>query len=165
MPPKKAAAPKKEVKVDPKKEGKAMPEISGIPTNQCNFKVNMEVKQEAGHYHRIKYDWWEAKADGSLSTIEIDTGFFKDWNLIQVEGEQPISQLTMNDEDDKKGPAKGRQSKGGVQKQASKGAPSKVALEEITDNRPRTVNYFVDFSENGIPAMKVSETIAEKFQT
>ena len=27
------------------------------------------------------------------------------------------------------------------------------------------MNYFVDFSENGIPAMKVSEMIAEKFQT
>ena len=37
--------------------------------------------------------------------------------------------------------------------------------EEITDNRPRVVNYVFDFAENGIPAMKVSESIAEHFQT
>jgi hypothetical protein len=36
-------------------------------------------------------------------------------------------------------------------------------MEEITDNRPRTVNYVFDFAEQGLPALKVSQEIAEKF--
>ena len=147
MPPKKAAATKKG---DPKKDGKATPDSSGHLNNECNFKVNMEIKQEAGHYLRIKYDWWNTEAED----FEIDTGFFKDWNLIQVEGEERISPLSMT------------KNKSEVKKaQPAKGAPAKVSYEEISDNRPRIVNYFADFAENGIPAMKVSELIAEKFQS
>ena len=165
MPPKKAAAPKKDAKADPKKDAKTTPESSGTPMNACNFKVNMELMQEAGHYHRIKYDWWDAQADGSISTIEIDTGFFKDWNLIQVEGEERVSQLPMNEDEVKKVLGKGLLKKESLKKQPAKGAGSKVLYEEISDNRARVVDYSVDFSENGIPAMKVSELIAEKFQT
>ena len=36
-------------------------------------------------------------------------------------------------------------------------------MEEITDNRPRIVNYINDFAESGIASMKVTEAIAEKF--
>jgi hypothetical protein len=36
-------------------------------------------------------------------------------------------------------------------------------MEEITDNRPRTVNHVFDFAEQGLPALKVSQEIAEKF--
>jgi hypothetical protein len=167
MPPKKAAAPKKDAKADAKKDGKnSGVDTSGMPINECNFKLSMEIKQEQGHYHRIKYDWWDAKVDGEISTIEIDTGFFKDWNLLQVEGDEPISQLTMQDEDEKKGPSKGRQSKDAMSKKATgKGAPKAAQHEEITDPRPRTIDYMADFAENGIPAMKVSELVAEKFQT
>ena len=36
-------------------------------------------------------------------------------------------------------------------------------MEEITDNRPRTVSVVNDFAEQGYPALKVSQEIAEKF--
>ena len=36
-------------------------------------------------------------------------------------------------------------------------------MEEITDNRPRQVNYINDFAENGIAALRVNEAVADKF--
>ena len=53
---------------------------------------------------------------------------FKDWNLIQIEGEEPVAVEEEKDKADAKKPA------------AKKGNdPKKPAakLEEITDNRPR----------------------------
>jgi hypothetical protein len=91
--------------------------------------------------------------------LDLDTGFFKDWNLIQIEGEEPVPKdeevAVAADPKAKAAPAK---------KPAGKPAPGgKVTMEEITDNRPRIVSYLKDFAEDGIPAMKISEAIAEKF--
>jgi hypothetical protein len=42
----------------------------------------MEVMHEGGHYMKIKYNWMDVKADGTVTEMDIDTGFFKDWTLI-----------------------------------------------------------------------------------
>ena len=79
----------------------------------------MQVKHEAGHYLRIKYDFLEAMPDGSVSTMELDTNFFKEWTLLQVEGEEPIAEKEP-EEEVKKGAAKGK--KEAPKKPGSKGA-------------------------------------------
>ena len=55
---------------------------SDFPENECNFKVSFEVKHEGGHYVRVKYDWMQVGQDGSVSQMDLDSGFFKEWNLI-----------------------------------------------------------------------------------
>jgi len=60
-----------------------------------------------------------------------DTGFLKDWNLIQIDGEEPLEAVP---EDLKAKGGKAPPAKGGA-----KGATT--ALEEITDNRPRIINF------------------------
>jgi hypothetical protein len=58
-----------------------------------------------------------------------DTGFLKDWTLVQIEGEEPVEASA---EEPVKGGKKGAA--------PAKGAPKATsALEEITDNRPRTI--------------------------
>jgi hypothetical protein len=89
----------------------------------------MEVKHEGGHYFKIKYEWINVQGD-VIDFSKHETGFFRDWTLIKIEGEEP------------KPPE--QEAVGG------KGAPAKKppaqakpdpkkggALEEITDNRPR----------------------------
>ena len=61
--------------------------------NTCEFKVLCELQHEAGHYLKLKYDWINVAvgAEGKEITFPfIDTGFFKDWNLVQIEGEEPV---------------------------------------------------------------------------
>jgi len=150
-------------KVDPKAKpgadkGKG-PSESVVPENECNYKVSMEVMHEGGHYMKIKYNWMDVKPDGTVTEMDLDTGFFKDWTLIQIEGEEAVpveaEVPVAADPKAKAAPAK---------KPAGKPAPGgKVTMEEITDNRPRTVSYLHDFAENGISAMKITEAIAEKF--
>ena len=62
------------------------------PTNVCEFKIGMELQHESGHYLRIKYDWITVPVGDPIHFSEVDTGFLKDWNLVQIEGEEPISQ-------------------------------------------------------------------------
>jgi hypothetical protein len=50
--------------------------------NDVFFKVSMEALHEAGHYYRVRYDWMNVAPDGTVSTIDLDTGFFKEWNLL-----------------------------------------------------------------------------------
>ena len=53
--------------------------------NTCEFKILFEVKHEAGHYLKLKYDWINVAtgAEGKEITFPvIDTGMFKDWNLV-----------------------------------------------------------------------------------
>lgn len=82
-----------------------------------------------------------------------DTGFLKDWNLYQIEGEEPIVQ----EEVDPKAKAAAKKPS-----DAKKGGASK--LEEVADNRPRTVNYERDFAAeaNGI-GLEITEEVAIKF--
>ena len=53
----------------------------------------MEVKHEDGHYIKVKYDWINVATNGETKEVTfpiVDTGYFKDWNLLQIEGEEPI---------------------------------------------------------------------------
>ena len=100
----------------------------------------------------MKYNWIN-KVEGSNpveyeSTIEEDMGYLKDWNLVQIEGEEQVKVEEAADPKDaknmKKAPTKDL-----------KAAPGKAAvLEEITDNRPRTINFTKNYGEEGAPAFK-----------
>ena len=87
MPPKKQTAGKTspDPNVDTKDET--------IPINKCNFMIEFEVKHEAGHYLKLKFDWMKIEqAEGTQITFPVtDTGHFKDWTLVQIEGEEPIA--------------------------------------------------------------------------
>ena len=65
-----------------------------------------------------------------IEKLEIDSGFMKDWTLIQIEGEEPVPQTPPEEEKGGKGGKKAPPPKGGDKKAAG-------TLEEITDNRPR----------------------------
>ena len=114
----------------------------------------MDVKHEAGHYHKIKYSWIAVGADGEVTFPITDAGMLKDWNLIQIEGEEPVAVEEEKDKADAKKPA------------AKKGAdPKKPAakLEEITDNRPRQVGYERNCAEEPQGIIEITEAIANKF--
>ena len=62
-----------------------------IPTTTCNFKISFDVKHEAGHYLKVKFDWIHVDPTTKEITYPvIDTGFLKDWTLVQIEGESPV---------------------------------------------------------------------------
>lgn len=136
--------------------------------NEVNFKLTFDVKHEAGHYLKFKFDWFQlgaAPADAGQPTPiephEVDTGFMKDWTLIQIEGEEPVP--VTPPEDDKGG-------KGGAAKKApppkggdKKGAPG--TLEEITDNRPREIQFVKNFGEDMGAPVKILEEVARYFET
>lgn len=74
MPPKKTTLDKEKKSVD-----------KVIPTNECNFIIEMEAKHEAGHYLKVKFDW--IKVDLTQESPQItypvtDTGHLKDWTLL-----------------------------------------------------------------------------------
>ena len=151
MPPKKAAPGAKD-----KDQAAANDQPLTIPLNKCNFMIEFEAKHEAGHYLKVKFDWMKIDASGDQTQITFpvtDTGHLKDWTLVQIEGEEPIAQ---EDVDPKAKAAA-----------AKKGADTKKAgskLEEITDNRPRTVKFEYDVSEaNGGVGMEITEEIAFAF--
>ena len=83
---------------------------------------------------------------------DTDTPQFKDWTLIQVEGEEPVPvEPTVIDP-----------------KAAGKKAPEKpkgkATVEEIIDNRPRTIQLKRDFAvENGDQGFRFTEPVAVKF--
>jgi len=88
---------------------------------------------------------------------QYDSGFLKDWSLLQIEGEEPKPPETQD-------PPPG---KGAPQKKAApaKADPKKGGLEEITDNRPRTVTFVKDFAgEPGFTPLKVTEEVAKRFE-
>jgi hypothetical protein len=121
----------------------------------------MDVMHEAGHYIKIKYDW--INVDGSTVTFsQTDTGFMKDWTLVQIEGEERVP---TDQEVDQKASAKAVG--GGAKKpaDAKKGAGSKAGqLEEITDNRPREITYTRDIGEEmGGVGLEITKDIAIAF--
>ena len=127
------------------------------PSNTCDFKILMEVNHEAGHYLKVKYDWINVAQGAEAKEItfpEIDTGYFRDWNLVQIEGEEPVS----HEELDPK-------AKAAAAKKAPPAAKNQSKLEDITDNRPRIINYERDCAaENNGVGLDVTEEIAVKFQ-
>jgi len=109
---------------------------------------------------KLKYDWIDvaAGAEGREITFPvIDTGFFRDWNLVQIEGEEPVVQEEVD-------PAKAGKAAAGKKPAA---APAKGAagskLEDISDNRARTVNYEKDFAADNGSGLEVTEDVAIKF--
>lgn len=116
------------------------------PTNDVNFVIQIELKQEAGHNLRIKYDWMLPVGE-SYESKETETPVFKEWTLLQIEGEEPVPKEEAIPSPAKKGapPAKGKQ------------------VEEVTDNRPRTIQYKRDIMEETGSAVKFTEQIASKF--
>ena len=99
----------------------------------------------------------------------IDTGFLKDWTLVQVEGETPGAEDSqeLSGSPIKGMPAGGKASGQPANKkkpEPKKGAKNTAALEEITDHRPRFIAYEYDVVEanNGV-GLEVTEDIAIKF--
>ena len=140
MPPKKA----------PAKQERQAEHSSTVPANECQFSINMECKHEAGHYLKIKYDWLKVDYSGEEPDVTYpvtDTGHLKDWQLVQIEGEDPVA-AEEQDPKAKAPPKKPDPKKGGSK------------LEEITDNRPRTVKYEFETSAEG-QALEISEFIAK----
>ena len=119
-----------------------------------------ELQHEAGHYLKLKYDWISvaAGADGKeISFPVIDTGFFKDWNLVQIEGEEPVQQEEAD-------PAKAKAAAGKKPAAAPQKGAAGSKLEEISDNRARIVNYERDCAaENNGVGLEVTEDVAIKF--
>ena len=73
----------------------------------------------------------------------IDSGFLRDWSLVQIEGEEPVPEEAP--ETNTSVPAAKGKAKPKVD--PKKAAAQKGMLEEITDNRPRIVKYKYDFAE------------------
>lgn len=121
----------------------------------------MELKHEAGHYIKVNYDWISVDAaTNEISFPQCDTGFLKDWTLVQIEGEE-----VQEDPVEQQAPT-GKAGAAGAKAQAAKAkVPDKKgavkALEEITDNRPRTVKYERNCAEeNGDVGLEVTEAVA-----
>lgn len=118
----------------------------------------MEVQHEAGHYLKVKYNWIHVVPgeDGNKITFPfIDTGYFRDWNLVQIEGEDPI----VAEEIDPKIKFNASFKK---QPTVVKGG-GHAKLEEISDNRARIINYERNGTgEEGV-GLDITEEIAFKF--
>ncbi len=48
----------------------------------------MEAKHEGGHYFKVKYEWITVTGE-TIELQKLDSGFFKEWTLLQIEGEEP----------------------------------------------------------------------------
>ena len=151
MPPKKVEAKKAAaVNVTPKKLIHLQEQAqTSYPTNECKFLVNFELKHEGGHNLKVKYDWFrpEPGSADKLAFYEVDSGFLKEWTLIQIEGEdpQPVEVVVLDP------------------KAKAKAPPKKAVVEEVIDNRPRTIQFKKDVSE-GVEGMRFSEQLAVQFQ-
>ena len=66
---------------------------------------------------------------------ETDTPQFKDWTLLQIEGEDPVPAEPVVVTDPK-----------AAGKKAPEKPKGKAVVEEITDNRPRTVQFKRDLA-------------------
>ena len=74
-----------------------------------------------------------------------DSGYFRDWTLIQIEGEEPKPAESAAPIDPKAAAAAKKPPPAQAKPDPKKGgAPG--ALEEITDNRPRTISLSKDFA-------------------
>ena len=102
--------------------------------NDIHFKIQFDCKHEGGHYFKVKYNWINTVSPTEFGAVDEETTHMKDWNLVQIEGEEKVDEVVEEAVADKK-----------VDPKAKKGAPAKGAtqakvggaLEEITDNRPR----------------------------
>ena len=124
---------------------------------ECSFKIVMEAKHEGGHYLKIKYDWL-SNDPNDVNLQQIDSGFFRDWTVLQIEGEEPKPAEPVAPVDPKAAAKK-------PPAPAGKADPKKPggALEEITDNRPRIITLTKDFAgEAGGLGLKINEDLAKR---
>jgi hypothetical protein len=117
----------------------------------------MEAKHEGGHYFKIKYEWISVNGD-VIEMQKLDSGFLKDWTLLQIEGEEPkppepvVADPKAAAKKPPAAPAKPDPKKGGG-----------TVLEEITDNRPRTISLTKDFAADaGGLGLKINEELAKR---
>jgi hypothetical protein len=119
-----------------------------------------EAKHEGGHYFKLKYDFLNLTDTSSADLVKHDSGFLKDWTVLQIEGEEPKPPESAAPIDPKAAAAKKAPAP------AAKPDPKKgggAALEEITDNRPRTITLIKDFaSEMGGVGVKINEELAKR---
>lgn len=103
----------------------------------------MDLKHEGGHNLKVKYDWFRPESADKLTFYEVDSGFLKEWTLIQVEGEdpQPVEVVVVDPKAKGKAPVKNK------------------VVEEVIDNRPRTIQFKKDVSE-GVEGVRFSEQLA-----
>ena len=53
--------------------------------------IDVEMKHEGGHYLKLKFNWISVNPETKEITLPvIDTGYLRDWTLIQIEGEEPM---------------------------------------------------------------------------
>lgn len=94
---------------------------------------------------------------------KLDSGFFKDWTLLQIEGEEPKPVEPVAVVDPKSAAAAKKPPPAQAKPDPKKPAG---ALEEITDNRPRTITLTKDFAaEAGGAGLKINEEVAKKLST
>lgn len=109
---------------------------------------------------KVKYDWIDVAsgAEKEITFPVIDTGFLKDWNLVQIEGEDAIVQEEID-------PAKAGKAATGKKPAAAaaKGGAAGSKLEDISDNRARIINYEKDFAADSGSGLEVTEEVAIKF--
>ncbi len=119
----------------------------------------MEAKHEGGHYLKVKYEWLALNGE-AIELQKLDSGFFRDWNLIQIEGEEPKPAEPVAAVDPKAAAKKPAAAPGKPDPKKG-GAPG--ALEEITDNRPRIISYTKDFAaEAGGAGLRINDEMAKK---
>ncbi len=111
------------------------------------------MKQEAGHYFKLRFDWISAQGD-QIDFPKHETGFFRDWTLIKIEGEEP---KPVEPEMPQKGGAAAGKKPPPAKPDPKKGG----ALEEITDNRPRQITFTKDFGTE-VGALRVNEEVAKR---
>ena len=121
-----------------------------------NFEIEIELKHEGDHHLKFVYDWLTpAGEDFSISKIE--TAPLKEFQLLQIEGELPVPEEPPVVEAPL---AKGKKDA----KQPAKGGSKQAAVEEIKDDRPRTVVYKRDCAEeNGGCGFRITEPCAIRF--
>ena len=132
------------------------------PVNMCDIKIDVEMKHEGGHYLKLKFNWISVDPETKEITFPVtDTGYLRDWTLIQIEGEEPMPDDATTDQYQ----SQSKGSKAPAKKTPATGKNAKVvALEEITDNRPRVIKYRHDCAElnNGI-GLEVTEDVGVAF--
>lgn len=85
----------------------------------------------------------------------METPLFKEWTLLQIEGEDPQPVVEQAAAPEKASPPK----------KGSAAAKPKV-VEEVIDNRPRTIQFKRDFAEEQQgQGMKITEPFATKLAT
>lgn len=84
---------------------------------------------------------------------DVETPQLKEWTLLQIEGEEPQPVVEQSQPENKSPPKKG----------SAAAKASKGQVEEITDNRPRTIQFKRDFADetNGV-GTKITEPYATK---